>query len=127
MSCAAKYNFIICQGATLSFEIQYTDISGSAVDLSNYGAKLQIRPAPSSSTLYLTLSSSLQADGTGLNFSGSNNSKPPTSGSIGIYISALSSSLLNFTKAQYDLFIYSGSYSDKLMEGKVELDTRITI
>ncbi len=127
MSCGAKYNFEICQGATLNFGAQYTDISGSPVDLRNYGGRLQFRQfETSSSTLYLTLSSSLQADGTGLNFSGSNGTTSPQSGSIGIYISAASSSLLNFDQAFYDLFIFSGSFSDILLEGKVRLDRRVT-
>lgn len=128
MSCGAAYNFIICQGATLNFGVQYTDVSGSPVDLRNYGARLQLRQSETgSSTLYLTLTSSLQADGTGLNFSGSNGTTDPSTGSIGIYISAATSSLLNFDQAFYDLFIFSGSYSTVLLEGKVKLDRRVTL
>jgi hypothetical protein len=129
MSCGAKYNFEICQGTTVNFGLQYTDISGSPVDLRNYGARLQIRQNETgSSNLYLTLTSSLQADGTGLNFSGSNGITSPQSGSIGIYISAATSSLLNFDQvAFYDLFIFSGSFSDILLEGKVKLDKRVTL
>lgn len=127
MSNAAKYSFIISQGATVDFNIQYTDVSGSPVNLANYGARMQLRPSAGSSTLYLTLSSSLQADGTGLNFSGSNRNESPVSGNIGVYISSVSSSQLTFDKAEYDLFIYSGSYSNKLLEGKITLDKRVTI
>src|SRR5258706_11310586 len=108
MSCAAKYNFSICQGATVDFTIRYTDSTGSAVDLRNYGGRMQLRDTPSSSAtyLYLTLSSSLNSDGTGLNFSGSaaTGLVSPSSGNIGIYISATTSSILNFGKAEYDLF-----------------------
>lgn len=107
--------------------LQYTDVSGSPVDLTNYGGKFQIRPSPGSSILYLTLSSSLQLDGTGLNFSGSNGINPPTSGTIGIYISAISSSLLDFDKAEYDLFIHSASYVDKILEGHIHINEKITI
>ncbi|MCX7289503.1 hypothetical protein, partial [Janthinobacterium sp.] len=74
---------------------------------------------------FITLSSSLEADGTGLNFSGSNNT-PPTSGSIAIYISAVSSSMLNFDTGVYDLEISSGSFVSRILEGQIKLSKEIT-
>jgi len=81
----------------------------------------------------LTLSSSLGPCGTGLNMSGSGGlsaSKPLTSGSIGVYISAASSSALTFTEASYDLEIVSGSGNcavvTRLVEGKVTLSKEVT-
>jgi hypothetical protein len=71
---AGKYSFVLEQGSTFDIEIQYKDTTGSAVDLSGYSGKMQIRPTIASETVYLTLSSSLNGDGTGLNFSGSNGS-----------------------------------------------------
>jgi len=87
---------------------------------------MQIRPTIASSTVYITLSSSLAADGTGLNFSGSNGSTPPTSGSIGVYISAESSSMLNFDTGVYDLEITSGSFVTRILEGQVKLSLNVT-
>jgi hypothetical protein len=127
---AGKYSFTIEQGATLQFEIQYKDSTNSPVDLSAYNGRMQVRPTVGSSEVYLTLSSTLQSDGTGLNFSGSNGSTPPISGSIGIYISATTSSNLDFNEAYYDLEIYSGSganeYVVRLLEGKVKLSKEVT-
>ena len=127
---AGKYSFTIEQGATLQFEIQYKDSTNSPVDLSTYNGRMQVRPTVGSSEVYLTLSSTLQSDGTGLNFSGSNGSAPPISGSIGIYISAATSSNLDFNEAYYDLEIYSGSganeYVVRLLEGKVKLSKEVT-
>jgi len=129
---AGKYSFVIEQGATTDFEVQYTDSSGTPVDLTDYTGRLQIRStyAQDSGELYLTLSSSLNSDGTGLNFSGSNGSTPPTSGSIGIYIAACTSSALTFNEALYDLEIYSGSgdcsYTTRLLGGKVKLSKEVT-
>jgi len=123
---AGRYTFIIEQGATLDFELQYKNATGSAIDLSSYSGRMQIRPDAASSTVYLTLSSSLQADGSGLNFSGSNGATPPTSGSIGVFISAVSSSLLSFDTAYYDIEIVSGSYVTRLLEGQVKLSKEIT-
>jgi len=123
---AGRYNLLIEQGATFEIELQYKDSNRVAVDLTGYSGKLQIRPAIGSPIAYICLSSSLQPDGTGLNFSGSYNNTPPTSGSIGIYISAFSSSLLTFDTAVYDLEIYSGSYTTRLLQGNVQLSKEVT-
>lgn len=91
---------------------------------------MQIRPSVGSDTVYLTLSSSLTTDGTGLNLSGSNSLNPPTSGTIGIFISAVSSSQLDFTEAVYDLELASGSLYPvvtRLLEGKVQLSKNVTL
>ena len=129
---AGRYSFVIEQGATTDFEVQYTDSSGNPVDLTYYSGRLQVRSgyAQDNGELFLTLSSSLTPDGTGLNFSGSNGSTPPTSGSIGIFISSITSSALTFNEALYDLEIYSGSnnspFTIRLLEGKVKLSKQVT-
>ena len=128
---AGKYNFTIEQGATVDFEIAYTDSNSDPIDLTGYDARMQLRPSAGSSTLYLTLSSSLGPCGTGLNMSGSAGINPPTSGTIGIYISAASSSLLDFNQASYDLEIASGSGDcvvvTRLLEGSVRLSKNVTL
>ncbi len=125
---AGKYSFVIEQGATVNFEIQYRDSSNNPVDLTNYSGRMQLKSgyANNNPTTYITLSSSLATDGTGLNFSGSNGSTPPTSGSIGVYISAASSSALTFDTAYYDLEIYSGLTAIRLIEGQVRLSKQVT-
>ena len=123
---AGRYSFTIEQGSTLNLEIQYKDGDSNPVNLSGYGGRMQLRSAVDSSIIIIALSSSLQADGTGLNFSGSNGTTPPSSGSIGIYVSAASSSALNFTTAVYDLEIYSGSVVNRILEGQVQLSKEVT-
>ena len=123
---AGKYNFTIEQGTTVKLEFLYKDSNGNPIDLTNYGGRMQIRPDVGSNTVYITLSSSLQPDGTGLNFSGSNGTTPPTSGSIGMYISAVSASALNFDQAVYDLEIYSGNFVSRILEGQVKLSKEVT-
>jgi hypothetical protein len=54
-----------------------------------------------------------------------------SSGYIGIYISACSSSVLNFNTARYDLEIYSGSVgvcpiTTRILEGQVNLSKETT-
>ena len=124
---AGKYSFTIEQGATVNFEIAYKDSSGNPIDLTGYQARMQLRPGPGSNTLYISLSSSLAADGTGLNLSGSGGLKPPTSGTIGVYISAVSSSQLSFDLASYDLELASSDGTvTRILEGKVKLSQEVT-
>lgn len=123
---AGRYSFTIEQGATLNLQINWTDGSGSAIDLTGYQARMQVRPTVESSTVYLNLSSSLAADGTGINLSGSSGETPLSSGSLAIYVSAYSSSLLNFDTAVYDLELVKDDYVTRLLEGQVRLSKNIT-
>ena len=124
---AGKYSFTLEQGSTFERQLTYQDSNGVPIDLTSYSARMQIRPSPGSATLYLTLSSSLQPDGTGLNMNGLTGVNPTTSGTIGIVISAATSSLLTFDEAAYDLEIYSASYASRIIEGKVKLSKEVTI
>ena len=127
---AGRYSFTIEQGATLDFELAYKDSSNNPIDLTNYQGRMQIRPSVGSDTVYITLSSSLDNDGTGLNFNGSDGLNPPTSGTIGIFISAASSSLLDFNEAVYDLELATGSQYPivtRLLEGQVRLSKNVTL
>jgi len=127
---AGRYSFTIEQGATLDFELAYKDSSNDPIDLTGYQGRMQIRPSVGSDTVYITLSSSLDDDGTGLNFSGSDGLNPPTSGTIGIFISATSSSLLDFNEAVYDLELATGSeypVVTRLLEGQVKLSKNVTL
>lgn len=130
---AGKYNFVIEQGSTLDFEIAYTDSGSNKIDLTDYRGRMQIRDKfpginnANNSTLIITLSSSLENDGTGLNFSGSNNINPPTSGTIGVFIDAERTAAFDFKKAIYDLEIISGSIVTRLIEGNVTLTKEVTI
>ena len=127
---AGKYSFVIEQGATIDFELIYNDSNGNPVNLTDQRARMQIRPTIGSDTVYLTLSSSLQPDGTGLNMSGSSGTTPPESGSIGIFISYLTSSELDFTQGYYDLEIASGVGVDtrvtRVLEGVIQLSKNVT-
>jgi len=130
---AGKYNFTIEQGTTVDFEIAYKDPNNDPIDLTGYVGRMQIKDKPGGSITHITLTSDLSTCGTGLNFSGSgglNANNSPTEGTIGIYISAISSSALNFSKAYYDLEIASGSGDcavvTRLLEGTVNLSKEVT-
>jgi hypothetical protein len=119
---AGKYSFVIEQGATTNFGILYQDSNKEYINLTNYEARMQLRPSTNSSIVYLQLSSSRNSDGTGITVD--------PSGSINIYISSCTSSMLTFDQAVYDLEIYSGSgacpYVIRLLEGNVKLSKEVT-
>jgi len=124
---AGKYSFIIEQGATLEFQLDWTDDSGNPIDLTGMQARMQVRPQVDSSEVFLSLSSSLSDScGTGLNLRGISGTNPYQSGSIGVYVSAYSSSLLTFGEAYYDLEVVNGCEVYRLLEGKVRLSKNVT-
>lgn len=136
---AGRYSFIVEQGSTVDFTIVYKDSNGNPVDLSNYESRMDIRPSKSSTTIICQLSSSLQADGTGLDMTppSASTTLPKSSGSIRVYISAYSSSQFSsgsnysWDVASYDLEVFSGSgvttTVDRILEGKVKLSKEVTI
>jgi hypothetical protein len=124
---AGRYNFVIEQGATFQLDLQYKDSNNTPINLTGYSGRLQIRQTTPSPAVLLCLSSSLRPDGTGISFSGSSGTNPPTSGSIGIFISAVTSSLLSFDQAVYDLEIESSNgFVIRLIEGNVKLSKEVT-
>lgn len=136
---AGKYNFTIEQGATLDFEVCYKDNCNNPVDLSYYSGRMQFRSnfADNTGSIYLTLSSSRDADGTGLNFSGSTGTKAPTEGCIGIFASSTKTEGLVLSQSActtggrilYDLELYSGSnppYTIRLIQGQVNICKEVT-
>ena len=97
---AGRYSFVIEQGATTDFEVVFQDSGSNPISLKHHQARMQVRSTQDvTGTLILTLSSSLKDDGTGLNLSGSDGVTSIESGSIGVKISAHTSSLLDFTEA----------------------------
>ena len=121
---AGKYSFTIEQGSTTNFTIVYTDSAGAPINLTGYSSKMQIRLTYGSAPI-VTLSSSLNPDGTGLNMTNA------ASGAIGIYIASCTSSMFTFDTAMYDLDIISGSGDcplvNRILEGKVKLSREITV
>lgn len=126
-----KHNFTIKQGKTFERRIQY-QLNGEWFDLTDYEARMQIRPQYNSATVYCSLSSSIGIDGTGLNLTPVSGSVvlPRSSGSIGITISAHSSSQFTWKEAFFDLEIYSGSgvtqYVREILRGNVQVLLEVT-
>jgi len=121
---AAKYSFKVEQGATLTFNLQWTDDSGTPIDLTAYDARMQIRSDYADingNTLYATLTSSLDSSpsNTGLLLSGS-------SGVIYVFLSAETTEGFIFEEGLYDLELYKGGVVERLLEGKVTVSKEVT-
>ena len=127
---AGRYPILIEQGSTLDFEIQYKDSANIPVDLSGYAARMQIRPSADSSTVYLSLSSSFVDGASCLSVSGSHATKPPTSGSIGIFISSCDTRAMSFTDAVYDLEVFTNysncDYVTRIIQGPIRVSKEVT-
>jgi hypothetical protein len=122
------YNFTIDQGTTVFFGLEYLDSNEMPVDLSGFSSRMQVRSAyaDDKNTLYFTLSSSFDPDGSGLDMGGIYGNLPPSSGSIGIHISADKTSKIKYEEAVYDLELYSGSYVGRLLEGSIFIRKEVT-
>lgn len=123
---AGKYSFNLEQGATYRFGIQYTDASGSYIDLSGYSASMQIRSdyADNSNTLYATLNivenvNDHTASYMWFSGSGGTGSSAAVSGSIEVYLHADTTAGFNFEEAVYDIELYSGDDVYRLLEGTI--------
>ena len=131
---AGRYSFVLEQGTTVDFELQYKDSNSVPIDLTNYTARMEIRSTYSGSgDTYLVLTSSLgdtytkQADSAFLSMSGSSLITPTTSGSIGVYIGyELADSLTFATDAFYDLEITTGVSRTRVIEGRIALSRQTT-
>lgn len=134
---AGKYDFMIEQGATVLFELQYRDANEDPISLEEYSAAMRISSNFSGSantTNYVTLTSlsgSQYDDGFNsgsafLSISGSDLETPPSSGSIGVYIGYEITDDFTFKSAKYDLEITSGSIRTRILQGNVILSQQVT-
>ena len=131
---AGIYNFTLEQGTTHTFRIDYKDSNNEPIDLTGYTARMQIRNAPKGSTLHASLTTVTSSCGTGLTLEPEIDgiTYPTTSGSIGVVISAASSSMFNFDQASYDLEIVSTDpitfceTVTRVLQGKIKLSKEVT-
>jgi len=111
---ADKYNFNIDQGATFTTSILYKDSEGAAVNLTGYGARMQIRRNIADTEYVLSLT-----DSSGLTITANE-------GKIGILITAAQTTLIPAGGYFYDLEIYAGAVVTRLIEGKALVSAEVT-
>jgi hypothetical protein len=111
---AAKYDFLIEQGATFSRQITWRDSLGEPIDLTGYAARMQIRrsiTAPEPMVNLTTENGGIFLDG--------------ESGNVNILISASQTQAMN-SNGVYDLELVNGDVVTRLIEGVVELSKGVT-
>lgn len=108
---AGIWDFTIEQGSTFSRTITWKDQSGSPVDITGFTAQMKIKGILSD-VITLTHENGLTLGG--------------SAGTIKVEIAATMSSSFDFTKAKYDLELYNGAYTKRLLKGSVLLDKETT-
>ena len=117
---AAKYTIIVKQGSTFQLGIVYRDSNGDPIDLTGYDARMQVRKG------YADFDDNIYADLTTTEASGSSLTITPPSGSIDILIGSEITEQFNFDDGLYDLEVVTGSFVDRILEGKVKVHREVT-
>lgn len=113
---AANYDFEIEQGATLVKPIVWKDSAGTAINLTGYSAKMQIRKSAASDEVLLELSTTNGRITLGT-----------TNGTITLIFSPATTSALTWSRGKYDLELTSGSGDvTRLLEGEITVSKEIT-
>lgn len=109
------YNIRFHQGATWSFTLTLTDDNGTAIDLTGYTAKMQIRDLPGG-----TVFETLETGGAGIVITAA-------TGEIALTFTAAETAALTISRGMYDLKITSsGAVVTYLLKGEFVVDARIT-
>jgi hypothetical protein len=112
---AATYNILAEQGATFALNLLYTDVAGDPIDLTGYTAEMMVRPKASSATVILVLSTV----GTFIVLGGA-------AGTILLTVDAASMEDLPAGKYVYDLELYNGAITTRLIEGTFTIKAEVT-
>jgi hypothetical protein len=117
MTEAVTYDMTIEQGSWFSKKFVWKGADGNPLDLTGYTARMQVRPAPKRTPIFL----SLTTENSGITLGG-------TAGSIVIEASDELTAALDFNNAYYDLEMISPTDRPlKLLKGKVSLYKEITV
>lgn len=108
-----KYNITAYQGATYDLNMTWT-IGGSAVNLTNYTAAMQVRTAANATATVFSLT-----NGSGITLGG-------TAGTIAINIPAASMGAAAPGQYVYDLELNSGSAVTRLIQGTFQIQAEVT-
>jgi hypothetical protein len=108
-----RYNITAYQGATYGLSLNWS-IGGTAVDLTNYTAAMQVREAYNASAPVLSLT-----NGSGITLGG-------TAGTIDISVSASTMGSIVAGQYLYDLELNSGSAITRLVQGNFSVEAEVT-
>lgn len=107
---AGKYDFTMEQGSTFSKTFTYKDSTGTAINLTGYTAKMEVRTEPIADDAIVTLTT----ENGGITLGGA-------AGTIKVDITATATAAFDFTKATYDIELITGTTVSKLVYGTITL------
>ena len=116
MALGNRYDLEIKQGATLSLTATWKDSAGTAINLTNYTARMQVRATYDSSSTILSLTSAA-----GITLGGA-------AGTIAILVSAATTAALTAPfSGVYDLEVVSGGGEvTRLLEGTATVSPEVS-
>ena len=116
MALGNRFDITINQGATFELTITWKDSAGTAINLSGYTARMQVRETYSSTTPIVSLT-----NGAGITLGGS-------AGTIAIVISATTTAALTAPfSGVYDLELVSaGGVVTRLLQGAATVSPEVT-
>lgn len=112
---AATYNILAEQGATFALNLLYNDSAGDPIDLTTYTAAMHVRLKASTVTTVLELST---GDST-ITLGGA-------AGTILLAIDAATMETFTAGKYVYDLELYNGAITTRLIEGTFTIKAEVT-
>lgn len=110
---AGRYNITAYQGATYDLSLTWS-VGGTAVNLTNYTAAMQVRESASSAGAALSLTNTA-----GIALGG-------TAGTIGINIPASTMGSVAAGTYVYDLELNSGGTITRLLQGSFNVEAEVT-
>ena len=116
MALGNTFNITINQGATFELTVTWKDSAGTAINLTGYSARMQVRETYSSTTSVVSLT-----NGSGITLGGS-------AGTIAIVISATTTAALTAPfSGVYDLELVSaGGVVTRLLQGAATVSPEVT-
>jgi hypothetical protein len=112
---AGTYNIVCDQGSTLSRTLTWKPDGTTPADLTNYSARMQVRPTVDSDTVTLSLTS-----GSGITLGG-------TAGTIALSVAAATTAALGAGVYCYDLEVVSAStVVSRLVQGSFTVRPEVT-
>lgn len=113
---AGTYDIIVEQGATFTLAMTWKDSAGSAVNLTGYTARMQVRPAADSTGTLLTLTTENGRIALG-----------GAAGTITLTVAASDTAALTAGTGVYDIELVSGGgVVTRLLQGSVTISREVT-
>jgi len=112
---AGKYNFVIEQGATFTRVLTWKDSTGTAVNLTGYTARMQLREITESGTVIL----SLTTENSRISLGGS-------AGTVTLTILAADTTTMSPGSYVYDLELITGATVYRLVQGTATVSAEVT-